>query len=410
MKPLARAAASLLALAELIAMTEFASAQPTIAPAVIRADDKEYRRSGITAGAVRIEPSFDFSAEFNDNVYASPVNRKSDAVFTASPQLRAIYSRKSLELVALGQISVRRYASLKTENAVSAVTAASAVWRPQNGLQAGADVGYSRLIEDRGDVERLANQASGPRRTDLFTAGVRFRRERGRILFDLAALAQKYDALAARDADRDFKTYSLVAKTGLRIAGSTYATLTGFMSYRDFELPAATGLYTRDSKTYGARAGLDFTSNAYFDGHVGVGVFRFDANADQIEDHTGLSIDAALTYRPRRRTAFVFNAFRGDVATFRLGASSRTDTSFNLAVQQEIRHNLFGAAGAGWRETRYRNNANVLRTAEAKLQAEYLFSRRLSTIGTLTYAKRTSNSPFDRYERFRANLAVSLAF
>lgn len=404
----AKATTNLLWFAALIASGDSAYAQSTVAPAVRASNDPEYASRGATLGPVRLVPSFDFSAEFNDNVYASPDKEKSDTIFTLSPQLRASYSRQDVEFKGLARLNVMRFASLTTENSVSATTEAGALWRPKVGLQLGADVGFSRLVEDRGDVERLTNQTSGPRMTHLFSAGAKIHRERGRILFDMTTLVQKYDALAERDADRDFTAYSLVAKTGARITGSTYATMTGFVSYRDFRLLAVGGLFSRDSMTYGARAGLDFTSNAFLDGHIGVGVFRFNARADTIEDHTGLSIDAAITYRPRRRTAIVFNAFKGDVATFRLGASSRTDTSLGLAVQQEVRHNLFGTAGLGWRETRYRNNSNVLRTYEAQGKVEYLLSRRLSTIGTVTYVKRTSNNPFDPYERFRAGVSLRL--
>lgn len=403
-----KATANLFRFAALIAYGDAAHAQSTIAPAVQASNDPEYISRGATLGPVRLVPSVDFSTEFNDNVYASPDKEKSDTVFTLSPQIRASYSRQDVELNGLARLNVTKFASLTTENSTSAAAQAGVVWRPQTGLQVGVDTGFSRLVEDRGDVERLNNQASGPRQTNLFSAGAKIHRERGRILFDITTLVQKYDALAERDADRDFSAYSLVAKTGARITGSTYATMTGFVSYRDFRLLAVGGLFNRDSMTYGARAGLDFTSNAFLDGHIGVGVFRFNARADTIEDHTGLSIDAAITYRPRRRTAIVFNAFKGDVATFRLGASSRTDTSLGLAVQQEVRHNLFGSAGLGWRETRYRSNSNVLRTYEAQAKVEYLLSRRLSTIGTVAYVKRTSNNPFDPYERFRAGVSVRL--
>lgn len=403
-----KATANLFWFATFVAYGGAAHAQTTIAPAVQSSNDPEYTSRGATLGPVRIVPSFDFSAEFNDNVYASRDNEKSDTVFVLSPQLRASYSRQNVDLNAVARLNVTRFASLTTENSISAATQASAVWRPQTGFQVGADMGFSRLVEDRGDVERLKNQASGPRKTNLLSAGATIHRERGRIMFDLTTLAQKYDALADRDADRDFSAYSLVAKTGVRITGSTYATVTGFVSYRDFRLLAAGGSLNRDSMTYGARAGLDFTSNSFLDGHIGVGVFRFNARADAIDDHTGLSIDAAITYRPRRRTAIVLNAFKGDVATFRLGASSRTDTNVGLAVQQEVRHNLFGTAALGWRETRYRSNSDVLRTYEAQAKVEYLLSRRLSTIGAVTYVKRTSNNPFEPYERFRAGVSVRL--
>lgn len=406
MKPVEKLPKRLLWASILMGCNSAALAQTTIAPALNAPDNPEYLNRGVQLGSIKLVPSFDFAAEYNDNVYAAPDNKNSDALFVASPQLRASASRENVDFNALARANITRFASLTTENSVSAITTAGVLWRARTGVSFGADVGYSRLVEDRGDVERLRNPTSGPRLTNLLSGGARFRHERGRLRFDVNGLVQKYDALAARDDDRDFTSYSLSAKAGTRLTGATYITATAFVSHRDFRLLDSAGGFSRNSLTYGARAGLDFTSNAFLDGHIGVGVFRFDATADEIQDHTGISIDANVTYRPRRRTAIVLNAFQGDVATFRLGAAARTDTQVGLTVQQEVRHNLFGSAGLGWRKTEYRSRVNALRTVEAQGKMELLISRQFSTVGTIAYAKRTSDNPIEPFERFRASVAL----
>lgn len=409
MKPMSKYAKKLLWLSVLLGWNGAARAQSTIAPAVDSPDNPEYVNRGVQLGSIKLVPTFDFATEYNDNVYAAPNNGSSDAVFIASPQLRATSSRGNIDFNAFGRMNITRFASLKTENSVAAATSAGVLWRAREGVSLGGDVGYNRLVEDRGDVERLRNPASGPRLTEMLSASMKFRHERGRLRFDLNGLVQKYDALAARDDDRDFTTYSLAAKAGTRITGTTYITATAFVSHRDFRIPDLAGGFSRNSNTYGARAGLDFTSNAFLDGHIGVGVFRFNATAAEIEDHTGLSVDANITYRPRRRTAIVLNAFQGDVATFRLGAAARTDTQVGVTLQQEVRHNLFGSAGLSWLKNEYRTRVNALRTVQAQGRMELLISRQFSTIASVTYAKRTSDNPIEPFERFRANIAVRFA-
>lgn len=386
-----------------------ARAQNTVAPALNTNNDPEYAERGVTVGSVKIIPSFDFSAEYTDNVYASAKDEKSDAIFSVRPQIAASYARPDLQISSRAQFTATRFAELSAENSNAFAVDTAASFRPQSGLQASADIGFRRLIEDRGDVERRIDRVAGPREIDVFSTGAGLRRERGRILFDLRGSFQKYDARAVEDSDRDFSTYGMVGKAGLRVAGATYFTITGFVSWRDFRLPGRDGSLNRDAKTFGARAGLDFSSDAFLDGHLAVGVFRFDANSQLIQDNTGLSVDAALTYRPRRRTAIVFNAFNGDVATFRLGATSRTDTSLGVTVQQEARHNLFGSAGFAWRNTKYRNNNNRQRTWETQGKVEYLLGPGVSSIATVSYSKRTSNNPLEPFERFRTSLSVRLA-
>jgi hypothetical protein len=402
-------AKKLLCVSILLGWSSATRAQSTIAPRVAVPDNPEYVNRGVQLGSIKFVPSVEFATEYNDNVYAAPSDGDHDISFIASPQFRATTSSANIDFNAIGRMTVTRFASLKTENSIAATTSANVVWRAREGVSLAAEAGYNRLVEDRGDVERLRNPASGPRLTDMVSAGIKFRHERGRLRYDMTGLVQKYDALAARDDDRDFTTYSVSAKAGARITGATFITATAFVSKRDFRILDTAGAFSRNSTTYGARAGLDFTSNAFIDGHIGVGVFRFNATSDQIEDHTGVSIDANITYRPRRRTAIVFNAFQGDVATFRLGAAARTDTQVGLTLQQEVRHNLFGSLGVSWLKNEYRTRVNALRTAQAQGKMELLVSRRFSTIASVTYAKRTSDNPIEPFERFRTNLALRFA-
>ena len=388
---------------------DMARAQSTVAPAIDDGKAPEYSSRSLTAGPVKLIPRMEFNLDFDSNVYANPNDEKSDAIFRFNPQLQASYARQDLQLNTFASVGVTRFASISKENSVTGTVQGNLSWQPQSGTQIRANLGFSRLSEDRGTVESSNSPATSPRITNLLSATLGYHRERGRILFDLSGGAQKFDATSPSDDARDFSAYNIIAKTGIRLAGTMFVTVTGFATYRDFRLPTEGTLSDRDSFTYGARAGFDLTSNAFLQGHLGVGLFRYDARSAIFADHTGLSIDASLTYRPRRRTAIVLDAVRGDVATFRLGATSRTDTQFGLAIQQAARHNLFGSLGISWRETRYQNDTKIFRILSGQGQVEYLFSRHAAAVATVTYTKRNSNDPQGRFERFRVGLAVRLA-
>jgi hypothetical protein len=80
-----------------------------------------------------------------------------------------------------------------------------------------------------------------------------------------------------------------------------------------------------------------------------------------------------------------------------------------VGIQQAAHHDLFGTLGFVWRETRYQNDTTVLRTLGAQAKVEYLINRRMAVVGSVAYTKRTSNDPFNHYERFRGGIALRLA-
>jgi hypothetical protein len=130
-------------------------------------------------------------------------------------------------------------------------------------------------------------------------------------------------------------------------------------------------------------------------------VFRFDPADATIDPYTGLSASANLIYRPTERTAVLLDAFRGNVATYRTGAQSRTDSRVGITVQQELHHDLFAHLTGYVRDTKFRGSGISETTYVAELGAEYLLNRHF-TIGAVgRYSKRTSDDPFEKFERTR---------
>lgn len=383
---------------------------------------REYRPIGIRLGDALVYPELIGGIQHDSNIYAEPANEKDDRILYLAPRLRAELDKGAWKFRGLGQLHARRFLKYDSENSTSAILEGDARFSPSLGQTFRGALGFRRVVEDRGDPEAIElpegcdvapplpsycpSLADGPRIINTYRGELGYDRQSGVWMFGVNGSATKYDNLASRDAYRDFISYAAQARAGRNIGGMTFGTVTAFVNRRKFDLEFDPGGFQRDATTYGARAGIQVNPGGIFEGGVSLGLFRFNADDPRIDDYTGVSAAADLVYRPTLRTAILFDAFRGNVATFRGGAVARTDTRFRAALQQEIRHNFFGRASAFLHRSKFRGNGDVQTTRGVSGELEYLLSRNLSVAGQGRYSSRSSDRPDDEFDRFRANLEL----
>ncbi|KRA83608.1 outer membrane beta-barrel protein [Altererythrobacter sp. Root672] len=377
------------------------------APAV-RGNDPEYRVRPTDVGGLALTVGSDLHLGYDDNIYAIPTDPIADEIVQLDVRADASHRSGPFDLDLHGAFGLRRYATYSTEDAETYRLASDLTWRPTEADALRLNAGYERAIEDRGDPEARDVRAIGPREIDIASAIAGYRRTSAKLLLDIEGSAVKNDAVSIIDADRDFTSYSGRATVGYRIGGSTFATATGFITTRDFRLETSLAGLLRNTTTYGGRLGFEVTPGGVLEGNFSIGVFKHEPAEPTIDSHTGLSAAGQLVYRPTRRAAIILDAFNGDVVTFRNGASGRTDTSVQLTWQHEIRHNLYSSLGAGYRHSKYRGSGLTEETAQGRFELEYLVSRNLSAVADASYGKRTSDVPFDEFERFRGGVAIRL--
>ncbi|MFC3215850.1 outer membrane beta-barrel protein [Novosphingobium panipatense] len=380
------------------------------APAVF-ANDSIYRERPRRIGNMSLSLGLEAKLEYDSNVYAEPRDRNDDIRTEIMPRMRLATAPGPLsaELGASGNI--RRFADLKTENAEAWSIDGALRWAPTDSSAASARGFVQRAIEERGDPESNVSQQTGPRKIDVLGGNLRYRRDSGHILIDVEGAATQYDAVSQRDADRDFTNYNARATFGLRTRSTVFLTATGFVTRRDFRLEKTAAGTGRNSTTFGGRVGVDIQPGGPLEGNFSAGVFRFDPSDGGVKGRTGISIAGSLVYRPRRRTAILLDVFQGDVATFRTGAQQRTDTSFRLAVQQEIRHDLFATPTFGFRQTKYNGSGDKQRIFTVGGEVEYVISRSISVVAMASYGDRDAEiDARDRYKRFRGGASVRMRF
>lgn len=385
------------------------------APAVM-ADDPEYKPKGINVGPFVMFGGVDAGVNYDSNVFAVPSATQrtrgpvDDVVFDITPQLDITYSTEKLSFRGHADSVIRRYVDQTTQDSEAVGVLGELKWSPSRGHTLTALGTWDRAVEDRGDPEANVNARVGPRIYNITAGSLNYAVSGTRISFNAEAAARKNDALAAEDADRDFTTYLGRGTVGYRVSGTVSATATGFINVRNYRIKSNATLTDRDTKTYGARLGVEFNPGGLFSGNISAGIFKLNHDDPTLSSRTGLSAAGEVTYRPSRRTAVTLELFNGDVATFRSGATSRTDTTAKLTLQQEIRHNLFANVGTGYRRTKYVGNGLTESTILGFGEVEYLFSRNWSLAAKMNYGTRNSDNPRDEFNRFRGGIEVRFQF
>ena len=381
----------------------------TTAPAVV-AKDPEYRPVPVRIGPFDLATGVDVAIDYDSNIYALPDNEVSDEILQIRPYASLNYSDGPVSVRVATSSIIRRFVDNETENSEGTTFEGEVAWSPAERETLALSASWQRAIEDRGDPEARNNASIGPRITEITTAGARYRRARGRLLFGVEGVLRKNDAVASFDDDRDFTSYSGRATAGYRVSGAAFATASFFVNRRDFRLEFTPGGIDRNSTTYGGRLGLEFEPGGLVEGNIGVGLFRNEPDDPTFDSRTGLSVTGQLRYAPTRRAYVILDVFSGDVATFRNGATSRTDSSIRLTWQQEVRHNLLASATAGYSREKFVGLGQSQETFVGRFEVEYLATRNLSLAATASYGERSSDIAFDEFNRFRGGLTARLRF
>ncbi len=377
------------------------------APALEEVDD--FQPIGFRMGQITFQPSAELGLVYDNNIFAAPNNEQSDFRVVFSPRLVVTHQGETLRVRGTAQAEVNRYFDLTAEDNVAGLTRLDTVLRISEADQIRTDAYWQRVVEDRGDPEAQNILGSGRRLLDAYNGEIEYSHSGNRLGFSLLAGFTKFDYRAAIDSERDHDTVRLAGRIGYRVSARTSVYVRPFYSARDFRLATDISGVDRDSNTYGARAGVEIDPGGLVRGRIAVGVFRFNPDDPVLQARTGLSVQGSLLYEPSERTVVSAEVFRGDVATFRAGATSREDTRITLGLQQEIRHNLRWQSAVFYRRTNFVNGGDE-DTIGAFGELEYRLNRFLAIAATARYSSRSSSRPFDEFDRFRGGIELRVRY
>lgn len=370
-----------------------------------------YEPRTIRFGELVVSPTLDLRATRDNNIFAARDRKESDVIFAIGPAVDARWRRGATDLEARAYGNLYRYADNGRENATEFGLSADG----RQGLGArqtfGGRLSFDRTFQRRSDPEADFDRAREPVKINVLDGSVDYRYAGPRIGFAANAGATQVDYLPRADADRDLATYRGSVRGFLAAGNRINAFVQASANRRDARLRRDRGGVDRDVTTLGVLGGVSFDVTQKLSGEMGAGAFRADPDDPTLRRFSGVALNGRLTFRPDLRNAFTFDAFRGDVATVRIGAVGRVDTRLGLRLDQEARHNLLWHAAIGYRDVSYRGTPDQDQTYySGEFEARYLLNRTVALVGGVDYTRRTADLPDNRFSRWRATLGVGLTY
>lgn len=370
-----------------------------------------YEPRTIRTNGFVIMPMIETGIRFDNNILASDLNKRSDTIFLIEPSIEARRETGDSNLRTRAYASLSRYGKNSREN--TSEFGAYLQYRKDVSQKQSVftKLAYDRTFERRGDPEANFASARRPALIDMTSAELEYGHNGPRVGIVATLGVTKLNYLSVEDADRDMVTYRAAVKGSLHLSQRIVVFIQPFANRRVPRLNRDRFGVNRTTTTYGATTGVALQVADRLTGEVGVGLFHADPKDLNLRPFDGLAANGRVTWRPRTRTAVIFNLFRGDVATIRSGALGRIDSRFDLNIDQEARHNLILRGSLGVRNIHYRGGFDQdQRYFDVGVSARYLANRHMWIEPAANHSRRNSANASEDFHKWRVALKMGFIY
>jgi hypothetical protein len=357
----------------------------------------ELEALGVHVGSFYLFPSITGGVSYNDNVYYTDNNTKSDFVYTVAPRvvLKSDWNNHSLTAAAGGQVGFYNDETGENyEDAYANVAGRIDISRDSI-LHAHANV--ERNHEDRSDPNDVSG-TSEPTVFYIFEGGLNGSHRFNRVTVSLGNDIRRYqytntDATGGGtidNGDRDMTQLRPAVQVGYEFSPGYSAYVRGEGDIRRYDEDDSAG-FTRDSKGYDLVGGasVDLTGLLFGDFYAGIRQRFYDAS--RFDTLTGPVVGSKLTWIPTGLTTVVLDIQNQVIESTSANSSGYSSTAFDLGVDHELLRNVILSAGAGFR---YDDFEGITRTDKyflGRIGADYLWNRYLSLGARYRYLNRDSD-------------------
>jgi hypothetical protein len=367
-----------------------------------------YEPRNLRIGSATIAAEVGFETRYDSNIFAVSTAPIADVIFIATPRL--VINGEADRLVYDGQAfaDLRRYADQTSESQSTFGVAGGANYAVDSSNRIVAAARIERLAETRNDPEANTNLGLPPRLLDSVSGRLEYAHNTGRAELEIRGAAGHLGYRQPEDAERSLATYYLALRASLVATPAIALFIQPYVNRRNFDLAVDNSGVDRDMTTFGVIGGVRLTTTGRWSGEIGIGAFRANPDDPSLQSFSGFASNANITWSPQARTTVTLRGASGDAATVRAGAIGRFDTSINLRIDQEVRHNLRFSASVGYQRTQFRGLPNTLRTRFATAQVEYLLNRTVSLFMTGNIAARRAEPATDGFDRSYVGIGLRL--
>jgi hypothetical protein len=357
----------------------------------------EYEPLGLRAGAFRISPSLLLASEWNDNVFYTDDNEKSDRFWKINPAVtvQSDWSRHSLGVNASS--TTTKYDDLKTEDADTYTFGANGRLDIARQTNITASASKSKLTESRGAPNAPALAASAPEYTvesEAIALDHEFNRLKVNGRYDHRAYDYKSvplsDGTTLTQNSRDYKSDMFTGRADYAVSPATAIFTSVSLTKKDYTRVTGALQDPRTSDGFSLLIGANFDVTNVMRGEVAFGYAEQDFDSTQYKDLNAVAVRGQIEWFPTQLLTMTLNANRSleDAAQFGVGGYDTTDVG--VRADYELRRNLLLAAHLeGGRDT-FQGGGRTDRRNGAGVGATYLMNRIIGLALDYNYAKRDS--------------------
>lgn len=400
--------AAALAAVGLLASSSIAMAQPEerLRQGVLERDRPAYSAKGIRVGTVLLYPALDLSAAYDDNIYATKNNQKSDVILQERPQLKVETNLPRHAFYFRGDVLNADYVDHNKENRTNYYVGGGSRIDIRRTTNWNTDVEYQKDTEDRGSPDALG-AAESPVDFYRFQANSSLRYRPGRLNVTGGGIFENYNfdnvALIGggyqnnRDRNRDI--YAGYGRVGYEVSPGYELFALGLYSINNYSQRLDDNGFNRDSSGYQLEAGARFELTNVISGEATVGYLERFYNDNRLQGVAGVSTETKINWYVTRLTTLNFSASRRVQETTIFGSSGYLNTVFDAGVDHELMRNLILSTNLRYSQRDYKGVNRTDDQYEAMLRALYMINRNYSIAGEYRFVERDSSVSSEDYVR-----------
>jgi hypothetical protein len=353
---------------------------------------------GVNAGAFKILPSIDIVEIYNDNIFATSNNEKSDLITGIVPALKFKSNWNRHHIGLSGEADILRYGSNSSENQENYLLSFDGRVDMTDDTNGSVKVGYERDSEARGSVDDAAGQTPTEFDVVSFDAGLTTKWNRVSVGLDGKFLRRDYDdvsttATAVNNDDRDRDEFSLGVRSAYEIQSEYEAYMQLIATQVDYDSSVDDNGVNRDNQGYEIRLGsrVDITGLIFAD--LFVGYLHRNYDGASLRDVDTLVGGADVTWNISSLTTLKGGVGREISETTLATASGNLTTSYRFSIDHELLRNLILSARIGILNDDFEGSNREDDYLKAGLRAHYTFNRYLSTVLDYDHSNRDSSTP-----------------
>lgn len=364
-----------------------------------------YDAVGIHAGAFTVYPQASVTGSYDDNIYATDTNTKSDFI-TKLDSAMFVYSNWSSHALNFNAgVSKSFYNSHSGENRLDWNVGTDGRLDVTRDTQLTGALSYQKLHEDRGDPSS-PGAAAEPVPYTLFTGSAGISQRFNRMMASITGEYNDYDydsvvsttGVAIPQDFRDRQEYDESLKVGYDVSPDTNVYLRGTLNQRKYDQHPPVVALNRDSKGYAVVVGSDFRLSNLAQGGIYIGYQTQSYDSAALSDINGLSYGANIEWYATPLTTVTFNA-DSIVNETALAASGYLSQSVGLRVDHELLRNVLLYANVGYQNDDYTGASRTDDILTAGFGANYLLNRNLSINFGYSYTDRNSTAAGADYKQ-----------